>query len=108
MKYRNLGSSGLLVSEIALGCSGFEGKEQEKVCRELRYAMERGVNFLDLFASDPVLRSNIGVAIAGQRDKIIIQGHIGSTWQDGQYLRTRDVTLSKIAFEDQLSRLGTD
>jgi len=108
MRYRSLGSTGLLVSEIALGCAGFDGKEQKQVCHELGYAMERGVNFLDLFASDPVLRSNIGAAIAGRRNKIIIQGHIGSAWQNGQYLRTRDVALAKTAFEDQLVRLGTD
>lgn len=108
MKYRNLGKTGLAVSEIALGCSGFEGKGREQVCSELAYAMERGVNFLDLFASDLVLRSNVGAAIAGRRDKIIIQGHIGSAWQDEQYLRTRDVALVKTAFEDQLFRLGTD
>jgi len=108
MKYRNLGNTGLYVSEIALGCAGFDNKERDKVCAEFHYAMERGVNFLDLFASDPVLRSNIGAAIAGRRDKVIIQGHIGSTWQKGQYLRTRDAGLAKAAFEDQLERLGTD
>jgi predicted aldo/keto reductase-like oxidoreductase len=70
--------------------------------------MERGVNFLDLFASDPVLRSNVGAAISGRRDKIIIQGHIGSAWQNGQYLRTRDSGMTKAAFEDQLERLGTN
>lgn len=108
MKYRNLGNTGLSVSEIALGCSGFENKDQEEVCGEFHYAMKRGVNFLDLFASDPVRRSNLGVAITGQRDKIIIQGHIGSAWQNEQYLRTRDTDLTKDAFEDMLTRLGTD
>ena len=34
---------------------------------------------------------NIGAAIAGKRERWIIQGHFGSTWQDGQYVRTRDM-----------------
>lgn len=108
MEYRELGNTGLSVGVISLGCAGFGGKSREQVCTELHYAMERGVNFLDLFSSDPELRSNIGAAIAGQRDKLIVQGHIGSAWQDGQYLRTRDVALTKAAFEDLLTRLGTD
>jgi len=70
--------------------------------------MEQGINFLDLFASDPVQRDNISVAIAGKREEIIIQGHTGSAWQNGQYLRTRDVPLSRAAFEGLLMRLGTD
>jgi len=58
--------------------------------------------------SEPNVRTNIGKAIAGRRDRWIIQGHIGSTWQDGQYVRTRDVAKCREAFEDLLSRLGTD
>ena len=58
--------------------------------------------------SEPNVRSNIGKAIAGKRDRWIIQGHIGSTWQDGQYVRTRQLDKAKEAFEDLLTRLGTD
>ena len=56
----------------------------------------------------PEVRSNLGAALAGTRDRWIIQGHIGSTWQDGQYVRTRDMNLVRPAFEDLLARLGTD
>lgn len=108
MDYRKLGNTGLSVSEIALGCAGFEGRTQAEVYKNISYAMDKGVNFLDLFASDPVLRTNIGAAIAGRRDQIIIQGHLGSAWVDGQYLRTRDEKLSIEAFEDLLTRLNTD
>ena len=58
--------------------------------------------------SEPNVRSNIGAAIAGKRERWIIQGHFGSTWQEGQYVRTRDMEKVKPAFEDLLSRLGTD
>ena len=50
---------------------------------------------------------NIGAAIAGKRERWIIQGHFGSTWQDGQYVRTRDMDKVVPAFEDLLERLGT-
>ena len=73
MEYRTLGGTNLSVGVISLGCGGFEDKDRKQVCAELRYAMERGASFLDLFASGPDLRSNIGAAIAGQRDKICMR-----------------------------------
>ena len=50
----------------------------------------------------------IGNAIKGRREKWIIQGHFGSTWQEGQYVRTRELPLVREAFQDLLTRLGTD
>ncbi len=38
----------------------------------------------------------------------MIQGHIGSTWQQGQYVRSRKVDECREAFEDLLVRLQTD
>lgn len=108
MQYRRLGNTGLSVSVIALGCGPFEGMERGKVCAILSHAMEHGVNFLDMYTADPAARDNVGTAIAGKREQIILQGHIGSAWVNGQYLRTRDLSLTKAAFTDQLSRLGTD
>ena len=58
--------------------------------------------------SEPNVRTNIGKALAGRRERWFIQGHIGSTWQNGQYVRTRDVDICRAAFEDLLARLQTD
>lgn len=108
MIYRQLGRTGIRVSAISLGCEGFMNKSAEEVRADFDFAEANGINFLDLYASNPDLRSAIGVALKGRREKFVIQGHIGSTWEDGQYLRTRDVEKSRIAFEDQLKRLGVD
>src|SRR5699024_8508619 len=54
------------------------------------------------------VRSDLGAAIAGHRQDWIIQGHLGSTWQNGQYVRTRAMDKVIPAFEDLLERLGTD
>ena len=37
-----------------------------------------------------------------------MQGHIGSTWQGGQYVRSRDLKQVIPAFEDILRRMKTD
>lgn len=108
MEYRELGKTGLSVSAISLGCEGFMGKSAEEVCADFDFAIARGINFLDLYGSEPNLRSNIGRALAGRRENFIIQGHLCSTWEEGQYLRTRDMAKALPAFEDQLARLQTD
>lgn len=108
MEYRTLGRTGLKVSAISLGCEGFMKKTAEEVRSDFDYAIKNGINFLDLYASNPDLRSNIGYALSGRREDFIIQGHLCSTWEDGQYLRTRDVQKTIEALEDQLTRLQTD
>lgn len=108
MKYRALGKTGLMVSEIGLGAEWLE-RHNEEECREVIEACEKqGINILDCWMSEPNVRTNIGKAIKGHRDQWVIEGHIGSTWQNGQYVRTRDMEKVKPAFEDLLSRLQTD
>ena len=108
MQYRRLGKTGLMVSEIGLGGEWLERHNEDEVKAVILKAEELGINILDCWMAEPNVRTNIGKAIAGRREKWYIQGHIGSTWQDGQYVRTRDVDLAKVAFEDLLNRLGTD
>lgn len=83
-------------------------KTAEQVCAEMDYAIGHGVNFIDIYSPNPELRSNIGRALVGHRPEFIIQGHLCTTWEDGQYLRTRDVEKTIVAFNDQLERLQTD
>ena len=107
MRYRELGNTGLKISEI-----GFGGEWMDKSLEETRAVVDAceaaGINILDCWMADPTRRSNLGDALEGRRDKWIIQGHIGSTWQDGQYVRTRDMDRVKPAFEDLLARFHTD
>ena len=108
MRYRELGKTGLSVSEIGLGGEWLERHDTKEVKAVIDRCEELGINILDCWMSQPQVRSNIGAAIAGSRERWIIQGHIGSTWQNGQYVRTRDLEQVKIAFQDLLDRMGTD
>lgn len=108
MRYRALGATGLSVSEIGLGAEWLE-RHNERECRTIIDACEaQGINILDCWMSEPNVRTNIGKALKGRREKWIIQGHFGSTWQNGQYVRTRDMNQVVPAFEDLLTRLQTD
>ena len=108
MRYRELGKTGLSVSEIGLGGEWLERHDAKEVKAVIDRCEDLGINILDCWMSQPQVRSNIGAAIAGSRERWIIQGHIGSTWQNGQYVRTRDLEQVKIAFQDLLDRMGTD
>ncbi len=108
MNYRRLGKTGLMVSEIGLGGEWLERHNTEECEAVIRRAEELGINILDCWMSEPNVRSNIGKALVGHREKWFIQGHIGSSWQDGQYVRTRDVEKCRAAFEDLLKRMQTD
>ena len=108
MRYRKLGNTGLEVSEIGFGGEWLERHEFEESVELIRYAQEKGINIIDCWMSDPKSRDIIGKALEGSREKWFVQGHIGSTHQNGQYVRTRDMQFVKPAFEDLLQRLGTD
>lgn len=108
MTYRRLGKTGLMVSEIGLGTEWLERHTAEE-CREvIKYCETRGINILDIWMSEPNVRTNVGNAIKGSRKKWYIQGHLGSTWQNGQYERTRETDKVDAALDDLLTRLQTD
>ncbi len=109
MRLRTLGKTGLEVSEIGFGAEWMEGPADE-VREFVRTCQDSGINLMDVWMSDPVMRGKLGQAMAdlGSRDRWIIQGHVGSTWQNGQYVRTRDVEKCRAAFEDLLRLLQTD
>jgi len=108
MNYRRLGKTGQVVSEIGLGGEWLERHTAEECVEIIKHCEKCGINILDCWMSEPNVRSKIGQGIKGSRDKWYIQGHIGSTWQDGQYIRSRDIDKTKEAFRDMLTRFGTD
>lgn len=108
MNYRELGRTGLMVSEIGLGCEGFVDHDGELVEPLLNAAEQAGVNCLDLYSPDPEMRSRLGRALKGRRNRFILQAHLCTVWKDGQYKRTRDIREVRAGFEDLLTRLETD
>lgn len=108
MQTRELGKSGLRVSQIGLGCEHLEGKPYATVAKTIDAALDAGINVFDVFMSEPDVRSHIGRALLGRRNNVYIQGHFRAIWKDGQYGRTTEVEACRRAFEDLLIRLRTD
>ena len=106
MQYRRLGKTGLMVSEIGFGGEWLNRHPPEESEALVRYAHQQGINIMDCWMPDPTSRDIIGRAIADCREEWLVQGHIGSTWQEGQYVRSRDLQEVRPAFEDLLQRIG--
>lgn len=108
MEYRELGRTGIKVSVIALGCEGFVANEGALTEQLLNAAEQGGINCIDLYAPQPEMRSRLGKWLRGRRGKFVLQAHLCTVWQEGQYKRTREIGEVKASFEDLLKRLATD
>lgn len=108
MKTRELGKTGLFLSEIGLGCEGFVDADDALSAEIFSLALANGVNCLDMYTPDPDAQRRIGQGMAPVRDKFYLQGHLCTQWRNGQYEETRKLTEVKAAFEAMLRNLGTD
>ena len=121
MKHRKLGSTGLDVSPICLGCMSYglpnrgahEWTLDEEASRPfIRQAIEAGINFFDTanVYSDGTSEEIVGRALAdfGQRDEIVLATKVHGQMRKGPNGRglSRKAIMSEI--DASLRRLGTD
>jgi aryl-alcohol dehydrogenase-like predicted oxidoreductase len=116
MKTRKLGSQGLEVSALGLGCMGmseFYGQADEgEATRTIHRALELGINFLDTadmygpFTNEKL----VGRAVADRRDQVVIATKFGNVrTEDGGRLGIRgDAEYVRQACDASLERLGVD
>lgn len=108
MKYRQIGRTGLQAGVVGLGCEHLDGKPYAVVEETIHAALDNGINLMDLFMPGEEVRSNIGRALAGRRDRMMIQGHICSVDLNQQYDISRDPVVCRRYFETLLRCLRTD
>ena len=109
MEYRILGRTGIEVSAIGIGGEGFENRSYEDCEVIINCAIKEGINFIDIYNSNPEVRSIVGKALNKYpRSSFVIEGHLCSTWDNGQYRRTRNINEVVNAFEDFLTRMHLD
>lgn len=108
MQYRPLGKTGMEVSVVGLGAEHLDNKPYAQVEETVHAALDYGVNIMDCFMPGDEIRTNLGKALSGRRDKMLIQGHIGSVDLKEQYDVSRDLQICKQYFEKLLRCLDTD
>lgn len=108
MDYRKIGRTDMSASVIGLGSEHLDNKPYAVVEETLHAALDHGINIMDLFMPGAEVRQHIGRAIAGRRDQLLIQGHIGSVDLNQQYDISRDLDVCKRYFENLLRALHTD
>ena len=111
MQYTRLGNTGLMVSELCLGCMTFGQEADEATSSEIvgRF-LEAGGNFVDTadVYSDGASEEITGRALKAVRDDVVLSTKVRFPMGEGP----NDVGLSRKHImqgcEDSLGRLGTD
>ena len=116
METRKLGTQGLEVSEVGLGCMGmsefYGGRDEDEAVATIHRALELGVSFLDTadmygpFTNEEL----VGRAIAGRRDQVVLATKFGVVRSDDPHVRSINGKPEYVrkACEGSLRRLGVD
>src|SRR5580700_1014026 len=111
---RSLGSSGISVSAIGLGCMSLSGtygtSNDEESIALIREALDQGITFLD--TSDAYGKGHneqvVGKAIAGRRNEFVLATKFGNVGGSGGKVADGRPEYVTSACEASLKRLGVD
>jgi len=119
MNYRDLGKTGIKVSEIGFGCWAIGGNSygqsygptsDKESIESLNRAVDLGLNFFD--TADVYGRGHseelLGKALRGKRDRIVLAAKVGADFYQGAGFQTFTPDYIRFALEKSLARLKTD
>ncbi|MFD4789491.1 aldo/keto reductase [Streptomyces sp. NPDC058459] len=116
MRYLPLGSSGLTVSQLGLGCSNFGARlDADASGQAVEAALDAGVTFFDtadIYGNGGYSEKFLGSALKGRRDQVVIATKFGWGGIDMGYGPAAGApggrSYIRRAVEGSLRRLGTD
>jgi aryl-alcohol dehydrogenase-like predicted oxidoreductase len=110
--YRTFGKSGILVSEIGIGCGSLGGPGKTELDNVLHHAIDLGINLFDTadVYVDGQSEMNLGRAFnAVSRDRLVLATKFGTKRRlFGGYKKNFSVKHMRRMFEQSLRRLKTD
>lgn len=112
MEQRKLGSSGLMVSSVGLGCMSLKSHQPKQAKAIIQSAFDKGITFFD--TADLYDRGQnetvLGESVAAFRKQVVLATKVGNLWRaDGSgwdWKASKDYIIK--AIEASLSRLKTD
>ncbi|TDD47841.1 aldo/keto reductase [Nonomuraea terrae] len=114
MRKRTLGTDGLRVSALGLGCMGMsdfygQGDDQESVA-VIRRALDLGIDFLDTadMYGNGTNEELVGRAIKGRRDEVVLATKFGIKREGGTRTIENSPDYIRAACDASLRRLGVD
>ena len=111
MQQRKLGTSGLFVSEVGLGCNNFGGRVDEAGTRAVvDAALEAGIDLFDTADAygGSLSEEYLGRALGKRRDDVILATKCGMSMGEGAHNRGASRRYVTRALEASLRRLDTD
>jgi aryl-alcohol dehydrogenase-like predicted oxidoreductase len=112
MEYRNLGNSGLKVSEVGLGCNNFGMRiDQDGTTAVVDAAIEAGVTLFDtadVYGGQGKSEEMLGKALNGKRQQVVLATKFAAAMGQGPDKSGGSRRYVMRAVEDSLRRLGTD
>jgi aryl-alcohol dehydrogenase-like predicted oxidoreductase len=116
MHHVSLGSSGLQVSAVGLGCNNFGGRLDAKETRAVvDAAVDAGITLLDtadIYGGRGGSETHLGQALKGRRDRVVLATKFGYDGVDMGYGPAAGARggrgYIRRAVEESLRRLGTD
>ena len=115
MQKRRLGTSGLEVSTLGLGCMGMSQSygvppDKQAMIALIRTAVDRGITFFDTaeIYGPHTNEELVGEALAPMRRQVVIATKFGIKYENGQQAQDSRPERIKQSIEGSLKRLRTD
>lgn len=112
MQERNLGGSGLRISEVGIGCNNFGGRiDTRETGRVIDKAIDLGITFFDtadIYSNRGGSETSMGEVLKGKRHKIVLASKCGMQMEEAGKLKGAARRYIMSAIEGSLKRLQTD
>lgn len=108
MNIKELGNTGLKVSEIGLGTEYLFRESKKTTVDVINSAIKNKINYIDILFTVKNYLEKLAVGIKGHRNQLIITGHIGTKDNDGRFQKTRNVEECRLEFLKLLDILNID
>ena len=85
MQYRKLPHGDEKISIIGMGTSVVGEASEKNVVETITYALDHGINYIDLAGGHAAIFPGIGKALGGRRKEAMVQLHFGADYTSGEY-----------------------